>query len=155
MLDHSFVRSFIPVSCLQQCTYHLLVVERLDYKVGCTFLDARYGKLYVCISGEEHNFGLRTKALDFSKPIQSLVSRIDATRKVHVEQHHVGMFLSQFGRDRVRVGYGDDIGEYGFKQHSHRSENVAVVVNNKYSSLFLYHDNKATKKHRNKVAIVK
>ena len=155
MLAHGFVRCLVLVPCLQQCTDHLLVVERLHDEVGCSILDARYGKLYVGISGEEHNFGLRTKALDFSKPKESLVPRIDATRKVHIEQYHVRMFLSQFGWYGVRVGYGDDIMEYGVKQHPHRSEYVAVVVNNKYRSLFLYHDNKATKKHRNKVAIVK
>ena len=65
------------------------------------------------------------------------------------------MFLPQFGWYGVWVGYGDDIGKYRVEQHSYRSENVAVVVNNKYRSLFLYHGNKATKYHRKKTAIVK
>ncbi len=98
-LARGFVRSLVLVPCLRQRADHLPVVERLDDEVGCTFLDARYGKLYVGISGEEHHLGLRTKALDFSKPEESLVPRIDATRKVHVEQNHVRMFLSEFGRN--------------------------------------------------------
>ena len=65
------------------------------------------------------------------------------------------MFLPQLGWYRVWVGYGDDIVEYGFEQHPHRGENVAVVINNKYRSLFLYHGNKATKYHRKKAVIVK
>ena len=110
MLAHSFVRCLILVSCLQQCADHLLVVERFHDEVGSTFLDARHGKLYVGVCGKEHNLGLGAKALYLSEPKESFIPRIDATRKVHVEQYHVGMFLPQLGWYGVRVGYGDDGG---------------------------------------------
>ena len=93
----------------------------------------------VGIGGKEHHLGFRAEALDFPEPVQSLVSRIDSAGEVHVEQHHVGVLLSQLGWDGVRVGDGDDAIEYGFQQRPHRSKNVAVVINNQYCSLFLNH----------------
>ena len=108
----------------------------------------------VGIGGKEHHLGFRAEALDFPEPVQSLVSRIDSAGEVHVEQHHVGMLLSQLGWDGVRVGDGDDAIEYGFQQHPYRSKNVAVVINNQYRSLFLNHGCKVTKYHRKWVMFV-
>ena len=136
---NSVIHSLVLIPSLHQRTDHLLVFKRLHDEVGGTFLDACYGKLDVGIGGKEHHLGFRAEALDFPEPVQSLVSRIDSAGEVHVEQHHVGMLLSQLGWDGVRVGDGDDAIEYGFQQHPHRSKNVAVVINNQYRSLFLYH----------------
>ena len=133
------IHSLVLIPSLYQRTDHLLVFKRLHDEVGGTFLDACYGKLDVGIGGKEHHFGFRAEALDFPEPVQSLVSRIDSAGEVHVEEHHVGMLLSQFGWDGVRVGDGDDAIEYGFQQHPYRSKNVAVVINNQYRSLFLNH----------------
>ena len=76
------------------------IVPRLHHKVGGTFLDASHSQLDVAISREEHYGQGRAHALDFVQPIKTFVTRIEGIGEVHVEQHHIGVFLPQDGRNR-------------------------------------------------------
>ena len=82
-----------------QLLYELMVVEGLDDEVGGSILQACHGQLYIGVGGEEHDGGLRPCFLDLPEPIESLVAVVDTAVEIHVEQHHVGLVLTQSGEE--------------------------------------------------------
>ena len=121
---------------LLQRGYQLVVVKRLYDEVSGARLNPAYGQFDVGIRRKQHHLGLRTHLLNLSKPIKSLVAAVYSALKVHVEQHHVRLVLTQVRRNIVRIGYGDNMLKGVLEQHLHGGQDVAVVVYNKYCSLF-------------------
>ena len=117
------------VACGTQRVEHALVVERLHDKVGSPFFYSSHRKVYVGVCREQHHLRLRTAAFGLAKPKQALTTVVDATAKIHVEQHHVGLHLAQPCRQGGGGGYGFDRSKLCLCQHLNGCQYGAVVVN--------------------------
>ena len=91
------------------------VVEGLYDEVGGPFLQACDGQFDVGVGGEEHHLGVGLQPFDLAQPVEPLIACVDAGAEVHIEQHHVGMLLTERGGDGVRIGQHIDIGKGVFQ----------------------------------------
>ncbi len=116
-----------------------LIFKRLHDEVGGTFLDACYGKLDVGIGGKEHHLGFRAEVLDFPSQYNSSFPELIPLEKFMSSSTTSGCSSLSLAGMLGRVGDGDDAIEYRFQQHPYHGQDVAVVINNQYRSLFLCH----------------
>jgi hypothetical protein len=106
----------------------LLVVERFDDEVVGAVFESGHRQFDVGVGGEQHHGGLRPQALDLAQPIEAFVAVVDAAVEVHVEQHHVGLVLSESRGETGGGGNADNLVEGLLHHHLHRGEDIAVVV---------------------------
>ena len=105
-----------------------MVVEGLDDEVCGSILQSCHSQLYIGVGGEEHDGGLRPRFLDLPEPEESLVAVVDAAVEVHVEQHYIGLVLTQSGDEPGGTGQADDALKGLLGHHLHRGEDVTIVV---------------------------
>lgn len=100
----------------QQSGNQLVVVPRLDDKIGGPVLDGIDGQIDVGIGGKQHDRKRRIGLFDPGQPEQTFVSVVDSCREIHVEQHQIDPLFAQNRRNPVRRGNHDRSGEIFFQQ---------------------------------------
>lgn len=139
LLAFSLCRMRTVGVCITERGDHLGIVERLDDEVHGTFLQPRHSKVNVGVSGEEHHPHLWLLLFDLPKPVEALVTIVDAAAKVHVEEYDIRLQRPQTRWGVCRIGDALHRFKHVTHQQSHRREHVAVVVDDQQFSLFLLH----------------
>ena len=82
------------VACIQQGLGEFGVVPRLHHKVGSSLLDSPYRQIDIGIRCKKYHRKGRIRPFYFVQPIKTFVAGVECIGKVHVEQHHIGIFLT-------------------------------------------------------------